>query len=1065
MKKGILFFFGLIFLLFTIKAQTNFYTTFGIPFNMGRSCVMQLPDSGYIVYNGDNSSNLDQELRRLDKNGNVIWHKKMISASTNEEAGAMMLSSKNHILIAGRYNSTSVNLFRLDLNGNIIFKKVYSGSNALPTKIVEDASGNIYLIGAYAELLKTDSTGTLKWKKSYPQTNYIESIIPVSTNKIILVGTANWVVDVFSTDLVHFFIDSMGVVINRKGFGTSAEEYTQDAFMDSSGKIYTSLYQINNATKDTSVGFMCTDTSGNQLWTRTVKGSFINKFSGALLKDNSLILYAAQPFGSNQLFYILHFSNDGKLLDHSVIPSSTSFYTGVYPFIGATSDGGYFLLGWDNLFNNYGLMKVGPNLYPSCKSTIQKSSWERKILLNETQYVLPASILVPSTSISTYSLTPITPTFVSSCSSTCNTTASFVGPAGNICMGTTITFTNNGKNFSSSIWKINGSAVATSTNLNYTFSSPGSHTVTSVVTGACIDSTRQFIFVDSLPNPNFTWTKKLAKVKFQASKYKNGTLLSWNFGDGSPVNACYDTIIHNYMSNGTYTVCLTETNTCGTKQACKTVSISPNYTNSFYWQYKHPGAPSANQSGVSLLQMADGGYFLAGSDDSYSGTGNGLLNRLDSAGNLKRSIVTSVGGGYIDCSTRTPEGGALISGSSISPYRQFFGKIDSTGTAFHATTLPVTSTDRVGNNLLLPDECMVYCGGASSQGYMVLTRKNLDVKFFRKYNVFWTITAIRKSPSGNFYAYGNNAANSDPVLMKMDSVFNVLWVKQFDLGATQCLTTDMQISSAGKIYMTGVYNPIVGGSAFLISTDSAGNTIFASNYKRSNPAYDYGRNLFIDKKGNILLNSYNTYANGAAALIKMDTMGNTLSVHSFSMSVSRLLRTYDDGISMAGSYKGAPTSSTAYSVTAIKLDSSSVLPCWGTTTITRTPLTPTITTLSVIISTTTPVFSAIFSSSAYNASDTLMCGGPLLVTGFSSFEKNNSIKIFPNPVIAEVTITSDEEPLEIELINGVGQTFFTDRSGQTKITIDLRHYDEGIYFIKVKNKSGMINSKKIIKLN
>lgn len=1061
MKK--LFAFLVLVPLFTV-AQTNFYQTYGQPGSSDPACVMQLPDSGYVIFSTDNGVNQDQELRRLDKYGNVIWYKKMITAGTTEEAGVIMLNSKNHILIAGRYNSNNLNLFRLDLNGNIIFKKVYTGSGAHPKKIVEDPKGNIYVVTDFADVIKTDSTGTLKWNKRYPNTNYIESILPVSANKIILVGSANWVVDAFSEDIVHLFIDSTGALINQKGFGTSADETTEDAFMDASKRIYTSIYQINRATKDTAVGFMCTDTMGNQLWTRTVKGNFIRRFSGALLKDNSLLYYATESLGSNDIFHIFHFSNDGKALQHLVIPGSNSFYTGVYSFMGTTSDGGYFLLGWDNLTSNFGLLKVGPSLIPTCKTTLSKGFWERNIKLNELQYVYPISTWGTTSGNSTYSLTPLTPTFVLSCTNTCNTTSSFLTPAGNICLGSSITFTNNGQNFSSCVWKVNGSPIATTTNFNFTFSIPGTHTITSVVTGACIDSMQQMIVVDSMPNPNFSWSKQLAKVKFQAAKYKSGTSLVWNFGDGTPLNTCYDTVVHNYRSNGTYTICLTETNTCGSKQVCKTLTISPNYSNSFYWLYKHPAVTATGQSGVSLLQMADGGYFLAGSDDSYSGTGNGLLNRLDSAGNLKRSKIAGVGNGYIDCLDQTQEGGAIVLGTSFSPPRHLFGKIDSTGAAFHALTFTVTVNDRIGNGLIFPDGRMVFCGGASPTGYITMLRKNLTVQFFKTFNAFKAITAIRRVPSGCYYAYGNNSANLDPVLMKLDSSFNVLWIKQYDFSTTQYLATDMQISPGGKIYMTGSYNSIT-PSAFILATDSLGNPIYAATYKRPNPSYDNGRTMLLDKKGNIFVNSYNNYSNGAGAIIKTDSMGNTLSVQTFSMSTFRLQQTYDGGISTAASYKGGPTSSANYSVTAIKLDTSSTTSCWGSTTLTKTALTPTVTNLSTLVFTTTPVFGVAFSTAAYNAYDTLLCSGSLVVTSLHSNERNSSLKIFPNPATSEVTVVStDEETVSIELVNSFGQVLFVNRIKETETTIDMRSYEAGIYFIKVKHKDGTIGSKKLIKL-
>ena len=200
------------------EAQTNFFKSFALFPNIDPGCVIQLPDSGFVIYSTD--INPDQELRRVDKHGNIIWHKRLVNPGT-DRAGAITLSSKNHILIAGSIN-TSVNLFRLDLNGNIIFQKLYSGTGAAPNDIVEDKWGNIYIVAQYAEVLKTDSTGTFKWRRDY-QANYIESIIPISANRTLLVGSWFGVVGPFSNnDIIHIYIDSTGALIKQKGFGTDA---------------------------------------------------------------------------------------------------------------------------------------------------------------------------------------------------------------------------------------------------------------------------------------------------------------------------------------------------------------------------------------------------------------------------------------------------------------------------------------------------------------------------------------------------------------------------------------------------------------------------------------------------------------------------------------------------------------------------------------------------------------------------------------------------------------------------------------------------------------------------
>jgi len=71
-------------------------------------------------------------------------------------------------------------------------------------------------------------------------------------------------------------------------------------------------------------------------------------------------------------------------------------------------------------------------------------------------------------------------------------------------------------------------------------------------------------------NADFTYAINGRKLTF-GNLSSTGTY-SWNFGDGTTSTEMNPT--HTYDKNGTYTICLTVTNDCGTKEKCQSVSIS-----------------------------------------------------------------------------------------------------------------------------------------------------------------------------------------------------------------------------------------------------------------------------------------------------------------------------------------------------------------------------------------------------------------------------------------------------------------------------------------------------------
>jgi PKD repeat protein len=77
----------------------------------------------------------------------------------------------------------------------------------------------------------------------------------------------------------------------------------------------------------------------------------------------------------------------------------------------------------------------------------------------------------------------------------------------------------------------------------------------------------------NLPVASFTASANLLTVTFTDAS-TDATTYAWDFGDSGTSTSASPT--HTYLADGTYNVCLTVTNSCGTDQFCQTVTVSSN---------------------------------------------------------------------------------------------------------------------------------------------------------------------------------------------------------------------------------------------------------------------------------------------------------------------------------------------------------------------------------------------------------------------------------------------------------------------------------------------------------
>lgn len=147
-------------------------------------------------------------------------------------------------------------------------------------------------------------------------------------------------------------------------------------------------------------------------------------------------------------------------------------------------------------------------------------------------------------------------------------------------------------------WTFGDGTTSTQQNPTHTYSNTGTFQVCLVTTNNCGSDTtcRSISVVCPQPSASFSQTANSLVVAFTDLSTGNPTSWSWDFGDGTPASI-QSNPTHTYTAAGTYQVCLTATNACGSNTFCMSITVTcPPPTSMFNFNTNGNTASFTNQS-------------------------------------------------------------------------------------------------------------------------------------------------------------------------------------------------------------------------------------------------------------------------------------------------------------------------------------------------------------------------------------------------------------------------------------------------------------------------------------
>jgi len=259
--------------------------TYGGPDEEDSYKILQLADSSYMISGitrSYGSGIRDIYLIKIDNTGNLIFSK-TYGGNFSDWCNDFILTSTNELIIAGKTmsygsGSTDAYLIKLDINGNVIWSKVYGLASDDDFRSIIEISSGEYVIGGFtgssgagqgdAWLVKVDTTGSLIWSNIFGSSSQevIYSIVTTEDNGFALLGESYSFYSTSNNNSLLIKTDSLGnqewVNIyggNSRSYGLSLKEINSGFILSGASFLSASNENISLIKTDTNGFTNCFD--------------------------------------------------------------------------------------------------------------------------------------------------------------------------------------------------------------------------------------------------------------------------------------------------------------------------------------------------------------------------------------------------------------------------------------------------------------------------------------------------------------------------------------------------------------------------------------------------------------------------------------------------------------------------------------------------------------------------------------------------------------------------------------------------------------------------------------
>jgi hypothetical protein len=280
---------------YLIKTNANGDTlwtrTFGDLGNDQGKSVQQTADGGYIITGLSSSfgaGDIDVFIIKADSNGNTVWTK-TFGGSLMDFGYCVSELADGSFVIAGETRSFGaglgdVYLIKLSSAGDSLWTKTYGGPDAdWANSIASCMDGGVIMAGTTKSfgagdfdvyLVKTDSSGSLLWSKTYGRTNTDVgvSVSQTADSGFIITGNTRSF-GAGGTDVYLVKTDSAGDTLWTRAYGGTSFDYGTSVQQTADRGYIIAGYTQSFFASGSDVYLIKTDSSGAIAWSRTYSGT------------------------------------------------------------------------------------------------------------------------------------------------------------------------------------------------------------------------------------------------------------------------------------------------------------------------------------------------------------------------------------------------------------------------------------------------------------------------------------------------------------------------------------------------------------------------------------------------------------------------------------------------------------------------------------------------------------------------------------------------------------------------------------------------------------------------